>query len=392
MASLVMDEKTVIGADDEECAQWLDDRFSTFVGEAADNLALSFALGTGAWACDFDGLGIKPRVRLTYYDVGQIVPLVTDRDISVASAFVSVVANKGKRYQQLQIHDLDSETGTYHIKTHMFDMKGKELQFEEINPDLDTLQPYPTYALVSPAIANRYEDATALGVSLYANAVDALMAVDQAFDGFCQTVRFCIPRMYIDKTAVDIDPTTGKMSIAGTVDADLYRVMSGSVDKGFPVTIYNPELRLDEREGAINAALSILSSKCGFGQNYFSWTRASGLKTATEVTSDNSALFRNVRRHEMAVGKALRRLFTGAYIAECALTTGRDPEDPGVNIQWDDSVVEDSKTERELMKDDIARGLCPAYLYPMRYYGMSEEEARALTGEGAAANGIPEEE
>jgi hypothetical protein len=40
------------------------------------------------------------------------------------------------------------------------------------------------------------------------------------------------------------------------------------------------------------------------------------------------------------------------------------------------------------MKDDISRGLCPAYLYPMRYYGMDEDAARALVG---AQQVVPEE-
>ena len=53
---------------------------------------------------------------------------------------------------------------------------------------------------------------------------------------------------------------------------------------------------------------------------------------------------------------------------------------------WDDSAVEDTKAARDLMKDDIARGLCPAWMYPMRYYGMSEEDARAFV------DGVPGQE
>jgi A118 family predicted phage portal protein len=130
-----------------------------------------------------------------------------------------------------------------------------------------------------------------------------------------------------------------------------------------------------------------MSFKCGFGPNYFSYSRQQGLRTATEVSSDNSQLFRNVRKHEQQVGKALKRLFAGAYASECALC-GVAPTSVDVDITWDDSIVEDTATERAQMKDDIARNLAPAWLYPMRFYGMSEDEARALVD---ATPKLPEE-
>ena len=71
-----------------------------------------------------------------------------------------------------------------------------------------------------------------------------------------------------------------------------------------------------------------------------------------------------------------------------ALRTGTDPGVPDVKVTWDDSIVEDTATERALMKDDISRGLAPAWLYPVRYYGMSEDDARALVGSQQA---VPEE-
>ena len=62
-------------------------------------------------------------------------------------------------------------------------------------------------------------------------------------------------------------------------------------------------------------------------------------------------------------------------------------EAPEVAVEWDDSVVEDTASERAMVKDDIARGLCPPWIYPMRYYGMGEAEARELTARLYAAPG-----
>lgn len=175
------------------------------------------------------------------------------------------------------------------------------------------------------------------------------------------------------------DPRTGDPVLNGTIDEKMFKPVKGGVTGNNPMTVYAPALGADESDSAINSALSLLSAKCGFGPNYFSYSRQQGLRTATEVISDNSQLFRTVRKHEQSVGESLRRLFAGAYAAECAL---RDvtPTSLDVDVRWDDSIVEDTATERATMKDDISRGLCPAWLYPVRYYGMSEEEAKELVG------------
>ena len=52
-----------------------------------------------------------------------------------------------------------------------------------------------------------------------------------------------------------------------------------------------------------------------------------------------------------------------------------------VDILWDDSVISDDKADRDMMKDDIARGLCPKWKYLVKYQGMSEEDAKAFTSE-----------
>ncbi len=98
----------------------------------------------------------------------------------------------------------------------------------------------------------------------------------------------------------------------------------------------------------------------------------------------NSQLFRNLRKHEQVIGESITRLFEGAYAAEQALN-GHAVTGAMVEATWDDSVVEDTGTERAMMKDDIARGLCPAWLYPMTYYGMDEASAKALVGAQAMA-------
>ena len=51
----------------------------------------------------------------------------------------------------------------------------------------------------------------------------------------------------------------------------------------------------------------MLGVKCGFGERYYRF-ESGGLKTATEVISENSSLYRSVRRHELMLEAALKEL------------------------------------------------------------------------------------
>lgn len=388
-ASLVMDEKTSIGSQDRALSEWLSGHAAAFVSEQADNLALAFALGSGCWAVGVDGVGDDGRgaeavVSVDFYDAGKVVPLTSDGCDSVSVALVSRCLVGGRVLDRVQVHEPVEETGgTYHIRTWLFDpaLQGKPVDSGLVVADLDTRSTLPTYAIVRPALSNTYEEFTPLGVSVFDDAVDTIKLVDATFDAMYWRTRLGLPRVICEESGIKVDPKTGVADLGSTIDQKLFKALPGKVGQSSPLTVYDPGTRADESETAMNDALSMLSVKCGFGPNYFSFTRQGGLKTAREVVSDNSVLYRNLRKHEGKVGEALRRLFAGAYAAECGVRTGSAPTGVSVDVTWDDSVVEDADAERETMKDDVARGLCPKWRYVAKYYGMGEDEAREFTGE-----------
>lgn len=399
-ASLVMDEKTAISSPDTTFNDWLADRAATFVSEQADSLALAFALGTGVWAVGIEGVGEDGRgpnavATIDFYDAGKVCPLLSDGSESVSIALVSRCLVGGRMYDRVQVHEPVEETGgTYHIRTWLFDptREGHPVESDLVVADLDTRSTLPTYAVVRPATANTYEEGTPLGVSVFDDAVDTIKLVDSTFSTMYWRVRLGIPRAIVEESSIKVDPRTGRRDLGGTIDQIMFKAVRGKVGEGSPLTVYDPGISAEDSETAMNDALSMLSVKCGFGPNYFSFTRQGGLKTAREVVSDNSVLYRNLRKHEGRVGEALRRLFAGAYAAERGVCTGTMPESVDIEVTWDDSVVEDADAERETMKDDVARGLCPKWRYVAKYYGMSDKEAQAFTGETAGGPSLAAED
>lgn len=86
----------------------------------------------------------------------------------------------------------------------------------------------------------------------------------------------------------------------------------------------------------------MLGDLCGFGLSYFDFDESRGfVKTATEVSSDNSALMRNIARHEHSLEASL------VGIGHAPLHMGRTfdvalPDEGEVRVQFDDSIITDT--------------------------------------------------
>lgn len=66
-----------------------------------------------------------------------------------------------------------------------------------------------------------------------------------------------------------------------------------------------PALRTEDQAGAFRISLQMLGELTGFDIGYFDHDNSGYVKTTTEVTSDNSALMRNIRRHKNSLDDAL---------------------------------------------------------------------------------------
>ena len=104
---------------------------------------------------------------------------------------------------------------------------------------------------------------------------------------------------------------------------------------------------------------------CGPGIGYFDIDESGRLKTATEVSSDNSALMRNIRRHEHAL------LAVARHLGESL------PEEGEVRVGFDDSIITDAAAEKKQDMAEVAAGVMQPWECRVRWYGEDEETARA---------------
>ena len=280
---------------------------------------------------------------------------------------------------------MESE-GTYRIFTVFFDKDGNELVTMGIAAEYDTGCPVPTFGIVKPAVTNTRVDMSPYGQSVFADAVDAVQAVDLTFDALINEVDVSKMRVFLSDVLFDREKS-GDNTISipfGKQYCTVFRKVMSTEDM---VQEFAPALRTGSQVEAFRIALQMLGDLTGFGISYFDIDNSRGfIKTATEVSSDNSALMRNIRRHENALEGAI------ADIARAVMCVSRGfgeniPEEGSVRVQYDDSIIQDTAAEKAQDMVEVGITLAP-WEYRARWYGEDEATARRLAAEIGAGGTV----
>lgn len=116
-----------------------------------------------------------------------------------------------------------------------------------------------------------------------------------------------------------------------------------------------------------------VSLKCGFGTDRYQFG-ATGAKTATEIISENSDMYRMIKKHEILLEDALKQLIRIIIRLGMVLNEPLNPECE-ITIDFDDSIIEDKETERSRDRQDVSMGVMSLAEYRAKWYGESEEDA-----------------
>ena len=386
-ASLLLNDETTVQCEDETCNEWLADYFDriNFKAHGQGLIQRAFGLGTGAWYLWLDLDNGVMQVRRS--NARTMIPLSWDDDGVSECAFCSQAAYKGKTIDQVQMHVL--EDGTYHIKTACFH-EGRAIEIEGIEPDFDTKCTTPTFAVVVPAIENTFVDFSPYGQSVFAEAVDAVQAVDLCYDAIFNEVQLAKMRVFMGDMLFEVqrdDSGNTKRVIPFGIDDDVViRKVTSTSDE--LIKEYAPSMRTESQTRAYRTALQTLGDLTGFGLTYFDIDDSGGVKTATEVSSDNSALMRNIRKHENLLSGAI------AQISRAVLFCAREhlgvalPDEGEITVQFDDSIITDTAAEKAQDQSELNVTLNP-WEYRRKWYGEDEETAKANVPGGVSEAAPP---
>ncbi|MEG2532896.1 MAG: phage portal protein [Gordonibacter sp.] len=377
-ASLILTDNTLTSCKDQACTDWLSKYFSdvNFYSLGQGSVQKAFGIGTAAWALWVDTSNAKMIPRR--YDARMIVPLSWDDDCVSECAFCTRASVKGKMLDQLQMHTL--ETDGYHIRTVFFNLDGNHVTVDGMIDDLPTKCPTPTFAIIKPAIENTVVDASPYGMSVFEDAIDAVKSVDLAYDAIYNEIDLGKMRVFLGESMFDNpeDANGKKQAIPfGKSDAVVFRKLAAADDL---IKEFAPKLRTEYQVQAYRTALQTLGDLTGFGLSYFDIDDSGGIKTATEVSSDNSALMRNIRRHENLLGGSIVQISHAAMHCAREFFGANLPEEGEIAVNFDDSIITDTAAEKQQDMAEVGTTM-NAWEYRVKWYGEDEATARKNVAE-----------
>ena len=366
-ANLLLNEKVEIATGDEA----LTARANAILAQnnfrvGANRLVeLAFALGTGAFVEFID----KGQVKIDYIRGDMIYPLSWQGGTVTECAFGSTKVLGGKACLYLQLHVL--EDGEYVIKNRLFDEKTKKpLPLPEgVVPEFKTGSIVPFFQLITPNIVSNGNLSSPMGSAVFANAIDVLKGIDLVYDSYQSEFRLGKKRIVVPVGMAQLESEkTGFTPVFDDNDTEFYAFADKNLTD---LKEINMTIRANEHTEGLTQNLNLLSDLCGLGSSRY--VQKDGVvKTATEVISQDSALYQNLKKHALILEKAICDLVRAVLCLD-----GANVENLAVSVAFDDGIIHDRNAEFDQNVRLVELGILAPFEFRMWWKNESESQAKA---------------
>lgn len=390
-ANLLMNEKVQITLDGQKEQEFIDHILSenNFTVKASEMQEMKSALGTVAYVPRIIGQkvneadkiipGTASDISINYVTIENIYPLTWMNGFISECAFSTVVSRNGKDYLYLQIHRKDS-SGNYVIENRIYRYDNEILVdeqfanvkgYENTQPIVQTDSEKRTFVIDRLNIANNFDYQLPAGIAVYANAIGALRGVDKAFDCYVNEFDNGALLLAVKMPATRYDD--GKPTFDN--HDNRFYLLPEDTTQGDVVEPISPNLRTQQLTVGLKDQLNILASKCGFGETYYRFD-GGNVATATQVISENSTMFRTIKKHEVILESVLIELCRLLLqLGNTAMSMGLN-EDVEISVNFDDSIIVDTESQRAQDRLDVSMGAMTLLEYRMKWYGEDENTAQ----------------
>ena len=385
IATLIFNERCEISITaNDSFKELVEDVFkrNNFNGNFQQYLEFMFAHG---------GMAIKPylnvdKIDLSYSLAENFIPISWDNDKIKEGLFITVSVKDKKYYKLLEWHTFNNE-GLYTVRNELYTSNdpnkiGVQVPLSNLYPDLVeevTFSPQvdrPLFVYFKPNTANNIENDSPLGISIYANAIDTLRMIDTIYDSFIREYKLGRKRMIVSTQAIKhVNNRDGSQVRYFDALDETYEAFDGSLNDNEVMKEVNSTLRVNEHVAGLNTALDTIATQIGFSPGTFSFNASGGLKTATEVVSENSKTFRTKKSHENLIESNITELIQ--VIGLLADEAGLVVNDPNleVSVFFDDSIIQDKTAEIDNEIKLVGVGLQSKVAAIMNIFGLTRDEA-----------------
>lgn len=388
-------------------------RRNAFSTKMQEHCEQALALGGGAIKIWFEPRrneqgGVIPGegdMRIGYAMADQFVPTAWDNARVTEGVFISRVAKDGYYYTRLEWHKWNGDTYVITNELYRADMEkgerpdttqdilGIRVPLSDVYPMLAEETTFKgleqsLFTYYRTPIANNLDDNSPLGVSMYANALDTLRSIDTVYDSLLREFRLGKKRIIVPYNAVRtvVDPQTGNSIRYFDANCEAYEALNTDNPDQLKVMDNSMELRVEEHVAALNAYLNILCLQTGLSLNTFSFSTGGGMKTATEVVSENSKTYKTVKTVQHQIRPAVEALVHGIITVAslydvkwqgqsvAAMASGGY----NVTVTFDDGITQDRQTNINEGMALVGQGILSKYTFltdPKYGQGLTPEQA-----------------
>lgn len=236
--------------------------------------------------------------------------------------------------------------------------------------------------------ANNIDLGSPLGMSAFSNAIEELKDLDIAYSRNAAEI-------YDSKRTVLADDRLISLPSTRTADGKIVRhklklprfVKNVFADdsSSFYQEI-NPTINIEQRKAQIDFQLNLIGCKCGFSNGYFVLDQKTGMVTATQVESDDRETIQLIKDIRDKLKVALNDLFYAQSVfADLYNYAPVGFYEASYNFGDITYSYEEDKARWWMY---VQAGKVPAWMYFVKFEGMSEEEAKAMSDEMNTSDGL----
>ena len=220
------------------------------------------------------------------------------------------------------------------------------------------------------------------GKSVFADCLDVIKSVDMRYTNFYKEFELGKPKVIVTEDALRVVveyPTQEELQKNPNArpefkqylspDDEVFKVVAGdptNIDKQSPIKQIEFKLRTNEFIEAINLDLALISKQAGFDNSFMAYDGTYGLKTATEVISRKSQLYKNIKIYQSKIYNLL------VWLCELKDIDYVD------KIKFGDSVIQSDEQLKQDGLNLVGVGAVDKETLLVKYFNFTVSEARIV--------------
>ena len=244
----------------------------------------------------------------------------------------------------------------------------------------------PLFGVLRTPQANNIDMDSPYGLPIFSEAVQELRDLDIAYSRNAKEVLDSKRTVLLDSDSMIAPGTKLSMHTHTALDAkrrqlglpDMIRNVKGDGRELFYQEI-NPTLNTEMRLKGINALLSQIGYKVGFSNGYFVFNESMGIQTATQVEADQQRTIQFIKDIRDKLEDCLEGVIYALNVF--ASLYGLAPNGSYETVYNVGDITYSVEEDRVRWWGYVQAGKVPAWMYFMKFEGMTEDEAKAMTEE-----------